>query len=293
MIKEIAERGLSLIEINPAGVSAMYRLTVDLGVGYARSSTVLDYRLAGQGSIDSNLERLVEWTGERSNDKAPRHDFGVLQPSDAAIDAIVAWRKRLQRQSGVALVPIIGHFECREACMTRVRVQPRSFVHEDRRSRVLPAECRADADRRGEADFRRPSPEPARCLADAARRRRQRRDAGRSGCRELREEVGTAKALLLRETRDWVTYDVPAELRPPYWKGRWRGQAQKWFALAFTGQDSDIDLAAHEQEFDAWRWAPAGELLETIVPWKRQVYETVLNEFSDLLLLDRALPARP
>ena len=59
-----------------------------------------------------------------SNDGTPRHDFGVLQPNDAAIDAIVAWRKRLQRQNGVALVPIIGHFECREACMARVRVQP-------------------------------------------------------------------------------------------------------------------------------------------------------------------------
>ena len=124
LMKEIAERGLSLIEINPAGVSAMYRLTVDLGVGYARSSTVLDYKLAGQGSIDSNLERLVEWAGERSNDRSPRHDFGVLQPTDAAIDAIVAWRKRLQRQNGVVLVPVIGHFECREACMARVRVQP-------------------------------------------------------------------------------------------------------------------------------------------------------------------------
>lgn len=124
LMKEIAERGLSLIEISPAGVSAMYRLTVELGVGYARSSTVLDYKLAGQGSIDSNLERLVEWTGERSGDKAPRHDFGVLQPTDTGIDAIVAWRKRLARQNAVALVPIIGHFECREACMTRVRVQP-------------------------------------------------------------------------------------------------------------------------------------------------------------------------
>jgi polysaccharide deacetylase 2 family uncharacterized protein YibQ len=124
LIKEIAERGLSLIEINPAGVSAMYRLTVDLGVAYARSSTVLDYKLAGQGSIDSNLERLAEWTAQRSSDRAPRHDFGVLQPTDAAIDAIVGWRKRLQDQNAVALVPIIGHFECREACMTRVRVQP-------------------------------------------------------------------------------------------------------------------------------------------------------------------------
>jgi hypothetical protein len=102
----------------------MYRLTVELGVGYARSSTVLDYKLAGQGSIDSNLERLVDWAGERSTDKAPRHDFGVLQPTDAAIDAIGSWRKRLGRQSSVSLVPIIGHFECRETCMTRVRVQP-------------------------------------------------------------------------------------------------------------------------------------------------------------------------
>jgi putative (di)nucleoside polyphosphate hydrolase len=109
-----------------------------------------------------------------------------------------------------------------------------------------------------------------------------------AACRELREEVGTTRALLLRETRDWLTYDVPAELQPPHWKGRWHGQAQKWFALAFTGKDTDIDLAAHDQEFDAWRWASAGELIEAIVPWKRPVYETVLGAFADLLLLDRA-----
>jgi polysaccharide deacetylase 2 family uncharacterized protein YibQ len=124
LMKEIAERGLSLIEINPNRVSAMYRLTVELGIGYARSSTVLDYKLAGQGSIDSNLERLVDWVSERSADKGPRHDFGVLQPDNASIDAIVAWRKRLARQHAVALVPVIGHFECRETCMARLRVQP-------------------------------------------------------------------------------------------------------------------------------------------------------------------------
>jgi hypothetical protein len=124
LMKEIADRGLSLIEINPGGESAMYRLTVELGVAYARSSTVLDYKLAGRGTIDGNLDRLVEWTGERPTDRAPRHDFGVLQPSDAAIDAIVAWRKRLGRSTAVSFVPVIGHFECREACMTRVRAQP-------------------------------------------------------------------------------------------------------------------------------------------------------------------------
>lgn len=104
-----------------------------------------------------------------------------------------------------------------------------------------------------------------------------------AACRELREEVGTAKALLLRESRDWVTYDVPPELQPPHWKDRWRGQAQKWFALGFTGQDSDIDLAAHDREFDAWRWSPSGDLVEAIVPWKRPVYEIVLKEFADLI----------
>jgi len=123
LVKEIADRGLALVEISPNGVTAMYRLTVELGVGYARSATVLDYKLGGQGSIDGNLERLVDWVNERPGDK-PRHDFGVLQPDNAAIDAIVAWRKRLARQSAVALVPIIGHFECREACMTRLRAQP-------------------------------------------------------------------------------------------------------------------------------------------------------------------------
>ena len=101
--------------------------------------------------------------------------------------------------------------------------------------------------------------------------------------RELGEEVGTTKALLLRETRDWITYDVPAALQPPHWKGRWHGQAQKWFALGFTGSDSDIDLTAHEQEFDAWRWVPATELASLIVAWKRPTYEVVLKEFADLL----------
>jgi putative (di)nucleoside polyphosphate hydrolase len=104
-----------------------------------------------------------------------------------------------------------------------------------------------------------------------------------AACRELREEVGTSNALLLRESRDWISYDVPEALRPAHWKDKWRGQAQKWFALSFTGRDSDIDLAAHDQEFDEWRWSPAHELPALIVPWKRPVYETVLGEFADLV----------
>lgn len=108
-----------------------------------------------------------------------------------------------------------------------------------------------------------------------------------AACRELGEEVGTQQALLLRTTRDWIKYDVPSDQQPARWKGRWRGQAQKWVALAFTGRDRDIDLDAHGDphgpEFDAWKWATKAEVLELIVPFKRAVYEAVLKEFADLL----------
>jgi polysaccharide deacetylase 2 family uncharacterized protein YibQ len=124
LVQEIADRGLGLIEINPGPTpTAMYRLATDFGVGYARTSTVLDYKLARDG-LDGNLDRLAEWTGEAWPGRPPRHDFGVLQPGDAAIDAIVAWHKRLAHQNAVSFVPIIGHFECRPACMARLRQQP-------------------------------------------------------------------------------------------------------------------------------------------------------------------------
>ena len=104
-----------------------------------------------------------------------------------------------------------------------------------------------------------------------------------AACRELKEEIGTNRALLLRQTEGWIAYDLPADLAPCYWKGRWRGQAQKWFALAFIGQDAEIDIAAHEAEFDAWKWATAAELIDSIVPFKRPIYKTVLKDFADLV----------
>jgi putative (di)nucleoside polyphosphate hydrolase len=104
-----------------------------------------------------------------------------------------------------------------------------------------------------------------------------------AACRELWEEVGTTKALLLRESAAWLTYDVPARLRPVHWKGRWLGQAQRWFALAFTGRDADIDIEAHDREFDAWQWMTAAEMLDRIVPFKRATYVAVVDEFRDLV----------
>lgn len=104
-----------------------------------------------------------------------------------------------------------------------------------------------------------------------------------AACRELAEEVGTARALLLRESAQWLTYTVPERLRPAHWRGRWDGQAQKWFALAFTGRDSDIDLEAHEREFDEWKWVTAREMLDGVVPFKRAIYDAVVKEFAALI----------
>ena len=99
--------------------------------------------------------------------------------------------------------------------------------------------------------------------------------------RELEEEVGTAKAEILAEHPRWLTYDLPAHLVGKALGGRYRGQRQKWFALRFTGRDSDIrlDLDPHP-EFDAWRWARLAELPSLAVAFKRTIYEDLAQEFA-------------
>lgn len=100
--------------------------------------------------------------------------------------------------------------------------------------------------------------------------------------RELREETGITAADLIAESRDWLAYDLPADIVPKVWRGRFRGQKQKWYALRFTGRDADIDLNMHDPEFDTWRWAPMAELPSLIVPFKRPLYEQVVAEFGHL-----------
>jgi len=93
-------------------------------MGYARTSDVLDYKLS-DGGLMANLERLDTWTSEKPAEASPRHRFGVVQADGESIDAIAAWaRGRSQPPAGAAFVPIIGHFECREACMRRLGAQP-------------------------------------------------------------------------------------------------------------------------------------------------------------------------
>lgn len=102
-----------------------------------------------------------------------------------------------------------------------------------------------------------------------------------AGLRELAEEIGTADARIVAELPGWLTYDLPADLAPRLWGGRYRGQAQKWLLARFTGSDSDIDLAASgAPEFDDWRWMDFAELARGAVPFKRAVYARLLEAFG-------------
>jgi putative (di)nucleoside polyphosphate hydrolase len=101
--------------------------------------------------------------------------------------------------------------------------------------------------------------------------------------RELFEETNVRSVEKLAEVADWLTYDIPREIVGEAWKGKYRGQTQKWFAVRFNGDDSEIDVnhpAGHKPEFSAWRWERLEELPALIIPFKRQVYERVVKEFA-------------
>jgi putative (di)nucleoside polyphosphate hydrolase len=102
--------------------------------------------------------------------------------------------------------------------------------------------------------------------------------------RELFEETGMRTATVIAESQFWHNYDLPKELLGRVWKGRYRGQTQKWFALRFTGDDTEVNIAPteHDAEFSRWRWAPVDQVLEHIVPFKLDVYKKVLAEFQHL-----------
>lgn len=107
-------------------------------------------------------------------------------------------------------------------------------------------------------------------------------DPRATALRELEEEIGTNKAEILAESRDWVTYDLPDELVGKVWKGKYRGQKQKWYILRFTGTESDINIATAHPEFSEWRWADLDELVDLIVPFKRELYTRIVEEFRPL-----------
>ena len=104
--------------------------------------------------------------------------------------------------------------------------------------------------------------------------------------RELREETSIRSVERLGEIADWLTYDIPRDLVGQAWKGKYRGQKQKWFALRFTGVENEIDVehpdGGHSQEFAGWRWEPLQNVPDLVVPFKRAVYDRVVSEFLPL-----------
>lgn len=110
-------------------------------------------------------------------------------------------------------------------------------------------------------------------------------DPYRGALRELYEETNVRSVTKLAEAREWYVYDLPSEVGKKAWRGKYRGQKQKWFALRFTGDDKEIDVlhpggGKHKPEFLEWRWEKMERLPALIIPFKRKVYERVVGEFS-------------
>jgi putative (di)nucleoside polyphosphate hydrolase len=103
--------------------------------------------------------------------------------------------------------------------------------------------------------------------------------------RELWEETGVTADLVefVGKTHDWVTYDLPPDLLGKVWGGKYRGQRQKWFLYRFLGTDAQIEIATEHPEFSTWRWIAADEMIASIVPFKRKVYEEVVKHFRAYL----------
>ena len=98
--------------------------------------------------------------------------------------------------------------------------------------------------------------------------------------RELEEETGVKKSDVdfVSQTSDWLSYDLPDEIARTIWGGKYRGQKQKWFLFKFNGEDAQINIAAKDAEFSEWKWLYPKELIDCIVPFKKEVYRDVFLE---------------
>ena len=103
--------------------------------------------------------------------------------------------------------------------------------------------------------------------------------------REMEEEVGIKKnnVDLLTESKDWYYYSIPSDLAKTLWKGKYKGQRQKWFLYKFKGTDKDVNIHTENPEFSDYKWVTKDFLVPNIVPFKKKIYEKLLLEFKDYL----------
>ena len=103
--------------------------------------------------------------------------------------------------------------------------------------------------------------------------------------REMHEEIGTKNAKMIKKSAHWINYEIPSEtLKTLPWGDKFIGQTQKWFAFRFKGSDEEINVGTENPEFSEWRWTNHNLLVENIVPFKRNTYKIILDEFKDLFI---------
>ena len=101
--------------------------------------------------------------------------------------------------------------------------------------------------------------------------------------RELKEETGVKSTKLIKEIDNWLTYELPKNLLGKIWKGKYRGQKQKWFIMRFVGDEKEINIRTKNAEFKEWKWININQLLNVVVKFKHDVYKTIVKELNILL----------
>ena len=101
--------------------------------------------------------------------------------------------------------------------------------------------------------------------------------------RELKEETSIENVKLIKEIDDWLTYELPKNLLGKIWKGKYRGQKQKWFIMRFVGKEDEINIKTKNAEFKSWKWIDANRLVNVVVSFKLEVYKSIVKELNILL----------
>ncbi|MCE2992759.1 MAG: RNA pyrophosphohydrolase [Alphaproteobacteria bacterium] len=100
--------------------------------------------------------------------------------------------------------------------------------------------------------------------------------------RELKEEIGTNEVEIIAESADWLQYDIPEGMKKKLWQGKYRGQMQKWFLCKLNTSEDQINISTEHPEFIAWRWESIENLPDVIIPFKKDLYESLIREFGHI-----------